>query len=176
MKKDRSSDLERAYRDNKQGLLAWATRATSSVADAEDLVQDAFASALANAESLVEVEDLAAWLFAALRNKVRDLWRRRKTRKLAGESEVSDEAIAEIVAASGLEPDGLFEETELFEALAAAIEELPEEQRSVVEAQVLDGRTFREIAEETGVSIDTLAARKRYAVRRLAVSLRDWFE
>jgi RNA polymerase sigma factor (sigma-70 family) len=84
--------------------------------------------------------------------------------------------MAEFVEAVGFDPADLAEEAELTEALAAAIEELPDEQRSVVEAQVLDGLTFREIAEETGISPDTLAARKRYAIKRLADSLRDWFE
>ena len=77
IKKDEGSELERAYRANKKGLLTWATRATRSIADAEDLVQDAFTAALADTESLIDVDDLAAWLFAALRNKVRDLWRQR---------------------------------------------------------------------------------------------------
>jgi RNA polymerase sigma factor (sigma-70 family) len=176
MKKDKSADLELAYRANKEGYLAWATKATRSITDAEDLVQEAFATALANTESLIEVEDLAAWLFSALRNKVRDLWRRRQTRKRAGESEVADEVIAEIVAASGLDPAELAEEAEFYEALEAAIEALPDEQREVIEAQVLDGFTFREIAEDSELSIDTLAARKRYAVRKLAVALRDWYE
>jgi RNA polymerase sigma factor (sigma-70 family) len=176
MKKDKSADLERAYRTNKKGLLAWATKATRSIADAEDLVQDAFATALANTESLVDVDDLAAWLFAALRNKARDLWRRRETRKRAGESEASDELFAEVIAAAGFEPEGLFETAELADALDEAIEELPVEQRAVIEAQVLDGFTFREIAEMFDVSPDTLAARKRYAVKKLAAALRDWYE
>jgi RNA polymerase sigma factor (sigma-70 family) len=176
MKKDRSSELERAYRENKKGFLAWATRATRSLADAEDLVQDAFAAALVNTDTLTTVDDLAAWLFASLRNKARDLWRRRETRKKVGEAEVSDEAISEIVAAAGLGPAELFEEGELSEALYEAIEELPGEQRSVIEAQVLDGFTFRELAEDSGISADTLAARKRYALKRLAGSLREWFE
>jgi RNA polymerase sigma factor (sigma-70 family) len=175
MKKDRSSELEQAYRQHKKGFLAWATRATRSLAEAEDLVQDAFATALADTESLIDVDDLAAWLFTSLRNRVRDSWRRSKTREKAGEADVSDEVIAEIVAAAGLDPAGLAEEAELAEALSAAVEELPEEQRAVIEAQVLDGFTFRELAEDSGISPDTLAARKRYAIKRLAGSLRDWF-
>jgi RNA polymerase sigma factor (sigma-70 family) len=176
MKKDRSAELEKAYRDNKKGFLAWASKATRSVADAEDLVQEAFATALADSETLIDVDDMAAWLFASLRNKVRDLWRRRETRKRAGEVDVSDEVVAEIFAAAGLGPAELAVGAELGDALSAAIEALPDEQRAVIEAQVIDGFTFREIAEMSGVSPDTLAARKRYAVKRLGDSLRDWFE
>jgi RNA polymerase sigma factor (sigma-70 family) len=176
MNKDRNAELERAYRENKQGFLAWAAKATRSVADAEDLVQDAFATALADSEALIDVDDLAAWLFTSLRNKVRDLWRRRDTRKRAGEADVSVEVVAEIVAAAGFTPAELVEGAELMDALSTAIEALPAEQRAVIEAQVIDGFTFREIAEMTGLSPDTLAARKRYAVKRLGDSLRDWFE
>jgi RNA polymerase sigma factor (sigma-70 family) len=176
MQKDRSSELEKAYRENRKGLQAWAVKATRSITDAEDLVQDAFASVMANTESLVDVDDLAAWLFASLRNRVRDFWRRRETHRRIGETAVSDEVIAEIAEAAGLDPAEMAEETELDEALAAAIEALPDEQRSVIEAQVLDGFTFKEIAEMSGISADTLAARKRYAMKRLADSLRDWFD
>jgi RNA polymerase sigma factor (sigma-70 family) len=176
MRKDESSDLEKVYREKKGGLLSWAAKATRSVLDAEDLVQDAFAKALADTDTLTDVDDLAAWLFTAVRNRVRDLWRRRETRRRAGEIDVSDETIAEIVEASGLDPAGLVAEGELMEALYAAIEELPEPQRTVIEAQVLDGMTFKDLAEASGVSPDTLAARKRYAVKRLAESLREWFE
>jgi RNA polymerase sigma factor (sigma-70 family) len=176
MEKDRSSELEKAYRENKKGFLSWASKATRSVADAEDLVQDAFATALADSDALIDVDDLAAWLFTSLRNKARDLWRRRATRKRAGEADVSDEVVAEIVAAAGFTPAELVEGAELMEALSEAIEALPAEQRAVIEAQVIDGFTFREIAEISGISADTLAARKRYAVKRLGDSLRDWFE
>jgi RNA polymerase sigma factor (sigma-70 family) len=171
----KSSELERAYRENRKGFQAWAAKATRNIADAEDLVQEAFAAALANTDSLIDVDDLAAWLFTSLRNKARDLWRRRETRRKAGEADVSDEILAEIVASAELDPADVAWEAELAEALNAAIEELPEEQRAVIEAQVLDGLTFREIAEETGISPDTLAARKRYAIARLAASLKEWF-
>ena len=174
MKKDRNAELERVYRENKKGFMAWAAKATRSVADAEDLVQDAFATALADSEALIDVDDMAAWLFTSLRNKARDLWRRRDTRKRAGEADVSDGIVAEIVAAAGLGPAELLVEAELTDALSAAIEALPAEQRAVIEAQVIDGFTFREIAEMTGLSPDTLAARKRYAVKKLAESLRNW--
>jgi RNA polymerase sigma factor (sigma-70 family) len=176
MKKDRGPELEKAYRDNRRGFLSWAARATRSVSDAEDLVQDAFAAVLADTESLVDVDDLAAWLFSSLRNKVRDRWRRRETRRRAGETEVPDEVLAEIIAASGLDPADLAEQAELQEALYGAIEELPAEQRAVIEAQVLDGMTFKELAEASGVSQDTLAARKRYAIKKLAAALREWLD
>jgi RNA polymerase sigma factor (sigma-70 family) len=176
MNLERLSNLERVYRENKWGFLSWAARATRSLADAEDLVQDAFAKALADTETLTDVDDLAAWLFVSVRNRVRDLWRRRGTRKRVGEFDVSDATLVEIAEAAGLGPSDMLAEAELLEALYDAIEALPEDQRMVIEAQVLDGLTFREIAQTSGVSPDTLAARKRYAIKRLAEALREWFE
>ena len=176
MNRGAGSDLETAYRENRHGFLAWASKATRSLVDAEDLVQDAFVTALAGAESLSAVDDLAAWLFTSVRNRVKDLWRRGETRRRAGEIAVSDDAIAEIVATAGLDPADLAASSELLEALYDAIEELPDEQRTVIEAQVLDGLTYRELAESSGISPDTLAARKRYAIKRLAAALREWIE
>ncbi len=174
MSKDSRAELERAFRDNRKGLLAWAEKATRSVVDAEDLVQEAFVGALSNLDGLGAVEDMVSWLFVTLRNKVRDRWRRRKTREKAGEVDVAEETISEIVAAAGFDPADAYARAELSEQLADAIDELPAEQRIVIEAQVIDGFTFKEIAEMTGLSIDTLAARKRYAIKKLANSLEDW--
>jgi RNA polymerase sigma factor (sigma-70 family) len=175
MKRD-TSELERVYREKRRGFLAWTAKATHNLVDAEDLVQDAFEKALANSDGLTVVDDLAAWLFASVRNRVRDLWRRRDTRRKAGEIDVADETIAEIVSAAGLDPAESAAAAELMEALYDAIEELPESQRMVIEAQVLDDLTFRELAEASGISPDTLAARKRYAVKALAAALREWIE
>jgi RNA polymerase sigma factor (sigma-70 family) len=175
-KQERNQELERAYRDNKKQYLSWTAKAVRSVTDAEDLVQEAFASAAASAESLAGIDDLAAWLFAVLRNKVRDFSRRRETRKKAGEADVAEELYAEIAAEAGLGPSDFLMASELSEALDEAIAALPEEQRAVIEAQVLDGFTFKEVAEMSGVSPDTLAARKRYAIKRLGASLREWIE
>jgi RNA polymerase sigma factor (sigma-70 family) len=169
-------EIEAAYRAQRQGLIRWIEKATHGLADAEDVLHDAFANALASLSPLDVVENLPAWLFAAVRNRVYDLWRRRDARRRAGESEIAQEAISEIVAATGLDPADMAARDELSDALAQAIALLPPEQRFVIEAQALDGVGFRELSERTGVSIDTLAARKRYAVAKLAKALRGWIE
>lgn len=176
MGQDRVHELEQAYRKRRKGFLAWAERATRNFVDAEDLVQDAFASALGSAESLSGVDDLEAWLFASVRNKARDRWRRKETRRQAGEVYVPLETLTEIAESAGLDPEELALSSELLDALEDAIEELPPEQRAVIEAQTLDGQTFKEMAEASGVSQDTLAARKRYAVKKLAAALDEWLD
>jgi RNA polymerase sigma factor (sigma-70 family) len=173
MKRD-TSELERVYRENRRGFLAWTAKATHNLVDAEDLVQDAFERALAKSEGLTVVDDLAAWLFASVRNRTRDFWRRRETRRKAGEIDVADETIVEIISEAGFDPAESLAAAELTEAVYDAIEELPDDQRMVIEAQVLDGMTFKELAESSGISPDTLAARKRYAVKKLSAALREW--
>ena len=90
--------------------------------------------------------------------------------------DIAAETIEEIAAAAGANPQNLLERSELGEALEIAIKALPSEQRDVLRAQAIEGSSFRELAERTGISINTLMARKRRAVRKLAAALEYWGE
>jgi RNA polymerase sigma factor (sigma-70 family) len=169
-------DRVAAAYQRKGSLLAAARRITRNTQDAEDLLQDVFAGALANLDALSAVENLPGWLFTALRNRIADLWRRRSAHRRAGETDVSSEILAEIATATGLSPEDHVVMMELSDALADAIAALPRDQRAVIEAQALDGIGFRELSERSGVPVGTLTARKRYAVNKLARVLRDWAE
>lgn len=168
--------IEKTYRERRGGLLAWARRHAPDEEAAEDALQDAFIRAIANADALSLVSDLGAWIFTALRNRLADLWRSRGARSRLGAVDMPDELLVELAAETGLDPQELLERSELEEALAVAIEALPLEQREVLQAQAIDGLTFRELAERTGTSIDTLMARKRRALRKLAAALEYWME
>jgi RNA polymerase sigma factor (sigma-70 family) len=168
--------IERTYRERRGGFLAWARRHAPDEEAAEDALQDAFIGALANASALSLVSDIAAWIFTAMRNRLADLWRRREAGSRAGAVDLPEEILEEIAAAAGYDPQDSLLRSELEEALATAIEALPPEQREVLQAQAMDGLTFRELAERTGVSIDTLMARKRRALRKLAAALEYWME
>jgi RNA polymerase sigma factor (sigma-70 family) len=168
------SQIERTYRERGRGFLAWAKRHAPDAATAEDVLQDAFIKALANASALSLVEDLGAWIFSAMRNRLVDLWRGDAARRRAGAAALPDKTVEEIAAAAGFDPLDELVRDEIFEALDTAIEALPAEQREVLEAQTFEGLTFRELAARTGTSIDTLMARKRYAIKKLAAALQDW--
>jgi RNA polymerase sigma factor (sigma-70 family) len=168
--------IEMSYRNNRKGFLARAKKATRNILDAEDLVHEAFANALSNLNVIEKVENLSAWLYTVIRNRIADLWRARQRRAAAGETEVSEETIAEIVATTGLDPSDSLVREELADALTDAVAALPREQREVIEARVIDDFTFRELAEKTGESINTLMTRKKLAVKKLAAALRDWLE
>jgi RNA polymerase sigma factor (sigma-70 family) len=168
--------LDAAYRAKRKEYVGWVTREIRNVADAEDVVQSAFASALNRLDALSTVENLGAWLFASIKNRVVDAWRAKARRWESGERDVSAETLAEIAQATGLDPADALESEALLDALQAAIEALPAEQASVLRAQALEGESFASISRRTGISEDTLASRKRYAIAAIAKALRAWIE
>ncbi|MBN2353811.1 MAG: sigma-70 family RNA polymerase sigma factor [Spirochaetales bacterium] len=166
--------VEKAYRKNRKDFLAAAKMATRNILDAEDVVHEAFAKALSNLDVIRNVENLPAWLFTVVRNRIVDLWRRRRMKAAAGEVNVAEETISEIISSTGLDPSDETVRDALSSALSEAISALPGEQRAVINAQVFDNLTFRELAEKTGESMNTLATRKKMAVKKLAAALRGW--
>jgi RNA polymerase sigma factor (sigma-70 family) len=168
--------LEAAYRNDRGRLLAFALRMGRNLQEAEDVLQDVFTSALARLDLVAALGNPSGYLATAVRNRLLDLWRRARSRRRAGEVDVAEETIDEIVEAVGLDPADEAARAELSDALAEAIGDLPPEQRSVIEAQAFEGVGFRELSERTGTSIDTLMARKRYAIAKLARALKDWID
>lgn len=168
--------IERTYRERGRGFLAWARRHAPDAATAEDMLQDAFIRALANADALSPVGDLAAWIFSAMRNRLVDLWRGEDARRRAGATELREQVLEEVAVEAGLDPQDQLLRNEILAALEVAIEALSAPQREVIRAQALGGVAFRDLAKATGVSIDTLMARKRYAIRNLAAALECWVD
>ena len=125
---------------------------------------------------LSEVRNLPAWLNSLFTRRLIDLWRHDKVRAASGETDVAEDTLREIIDGAGLDPLDGYVRSCLMDALNDALRALPGPQRRVIEAQVFGGRTFREVAEATGESIDTLTARKRYALRKLSRALRHWID
>jgi RNA polymerase sigma factor (sigma-70 family) len=168
--------IAKAYVERKTGFLAWAKHHAPDYETAEDALQDAFIRAITNGNAFQVVEDAAAWIFSTLRNRLVDLWRGRDARRRAGAVDLSPEILEEVAVAAGLGPEAELLRDGLDEALQTAMAALPTEQREVLLAQAIDGITFKELAGKTGVPIDTLMARKRRAVRKLAAALAYWME
>jgi RNA polymerase sigma factor (sigma-70 family) len=168
--------VEQTYRERGRPFLAWARRHAPDMETAEDILQDAFIRALANADALSPVRDLAAWIFSAMRNRLADLWRGEGARRRAGGVDLPEAVLEEVAEEAGLDPQDRLQRDEMLAALDVAIEALPATQRDVIRAQALGGVGFKELAEATGVPIDTLMARKRYAVRKLAAALEYWLD
>ena len=173
---DAHQRLEETYQSEAPRLLARLRRAGRTLEDAEDLVHDVFAETMESLPVVEPIRNLPAWTNALLRRRLIDAWRHERVQEAAGETEVVEETLYDIIAGAGLDPQDAFIRDSLVDALNDALRALPPAQRRVVEAQVFGGLTFREIAEATGESIDTLMARKRYALRNLSRALRHWID
>jgi RNA polymerase sigma factor (sigma-70 family) len=168
--------LEAAYKSEKPRFLARLRAAGRTLEEAEDLVHDVYAETMEHLPLVSEIHNLPAWINALFTRRLIDAWRHEKVRAASGETDVAEDTLREIIAGTGLNPLDGFVRDCLVDALNDALHALPVAQRQVVEAQVFGGLTFREIAEATGESIDTLTARKRYALRSLSRALRHWID
>jgi RNA polymerase sigma factor (sigma-70 family) len=139
--------------------------------DVEDVLQDVF-SELVEAYRLAKpIEQAGAWLFRVARNRIIDLFRRRRTAlprpEAASEGDEDSDRLEELLPSPDAGPEAAYARTVLVEELELALGELPAEQRAVFIAHEIEGRSFREMAAETGLSVNTLLSRKRYAVLHL---------
>ncbi len=143
--------------------------------DAEDVLQDVFYELIQAYRLMKPAEQVTAWLYRVARNRITDLFRRKKAVSLK-ESVTEDEGASsfeDLLPSPDAGPDAIYARNLLFDALDEALEELPVEQREVFIAHEFLGRSFRELAEETGVSVNTLLSRKRYAVLYLRERLQE---
>jgi RNA polymerase sigma factor (sigma-70 family) len=157
-------------------LRSFIRRRVLDTSDAEDVLQDVFYELISAYRMMKPVEQMTAWMFRVARNRVTDLFRRRKTTSLqetVGDAEDAT-TFEDLLPSPDAGPDAVFARQVLLEALEEAIDELPENQREVFVAHEVMGRSFKELSEEMGVSVNTLLARKRYAVLRLRERLSDW--
>lgn len=134
--------------------------------DAEDILQDVFYELVAAYRLMQPVEQVGAWLFRVARNRIIDLFRKRKREASAADS---DEMLRweDLLPSPDAGPDALFARSVLMDELEAALDELPEEQREVFIAHEIEGRSFKELSAETGLGVNTLLSRKHYAVLHL---------
>jgi RNA polymerase sigma factor (sigma-70 family) len=166
--------LHDAYTKEKPKLLNRLRSAGRSIEEAEDLIHDVYAETMERLPLLDQIRNLPAWINSLFKRRVIDAWRKQKVREKRGETDVAEETLREILVETGLDPLDSYVRDCMMDAMNDAMEALPKPQREVIEAQVFGGKTFRDIAENTGVSIDTLTARKRYGIRTLAKALRHW--
>ena len=153
-------------------LASFIRRRVPDPGDAEDVLQDVFSELLEASQLLMPIEHVTGWLYRVARNRIIDLVRRKKPERGGGTGE-DGESIADLLPSPDAGPEALYLRSRLLDELALAIDELPEEQREAFVAHEIDGRSFREIAAATGVNVNTLLSRKRYAVLRLRERLRD---
>jgi RNA polymerase sigma factor (sigma-70 family) len=149
--------------------------------DAEDLLQDVFYELVLAYRLVKPIEQAGAWLFRVARNRIIDRFRKKKTEpRSVARTEDAEEGSAgpleDLLPSPDAGPEAAYARRVLLDEIDAALEELPEEQRFVFVAHELEGKTFRELAAETGVPVNTLLSRKHYAVLHLRRRLRSIYD
>ena len=129
--------------------------------DAEDILQEVFYELVAAYRAMLPLDQVTGWLYQVARNRIIDLFRKKKPEPL------DDLGIEDLLPSADGGPEAAYARSVLLDELDAALDELPPEQREVFVAHEFQGRSFKEMAAESGVSINTLLSRKRYAVLHL---------
>jgi len=169
--------ISEAVRRDEPRLRSFIRRHVADTGEAEDILQDVFYELIETYRMMKPVEHVTAWLFRVARNRMIDMFRRRKSESLsAPATEAEGDTLEDLLPSAEAGPEANYARMLLLDALDEAIEDLPEEQREVFVAHELMGRSFKEIAAETGVSVNTLLSRKRYAVLHLRQQLKSIYE
>jgi RNA polymerase sigma factor (sigma-70 family) len=161
-------------------LRRFIRRRVPNASDAEDIVQDVFHELVEANRLLMPIEHVTGWLFRVARNRIIDLFRRKE---LEGPSDATGVdagggllRLEELLPSPDAGPEAAYARGVLLDELALAVAELPREQRVVFVAHEVEGKSFKRMAAETGVSLNTLLARKRYAVLHLRKRLQDIYD
>ncbi|HEV1995282.1 MAG TPA: RNA polymerase sigma factor [Candidatus Acidoferrum sp.] len=166
--------------EERSRLRNFIRRRVRDPSDAEDIVQEVFYELVEANRLLMPIEHVTGWLFRVARNRITDLFRKKKTETFS-DAAVEDEdgevlQIEDLLPSPDAGPEALYARRVLLNELELAVDGLPEEQREVFVGHELEGRSFKEMAAETGVSVNTLLSRKRYAVLHLRERLQSIYD
>jgi RNA polymerase sigma factor (sigma-70 family) len=163
--------------EERSRLRNFIRRRVPDPSDAEDIVQEVFFELVEANRLLMPIEHVTGWLFRVARNRITDLFRKKKPETFSDATVMDEDGealrIEDLLPSPDAGPEALFFRSVLLDELELAIDELPEEQREVFVAHELEGRSFKEMAAETGVKVNTLLSRKRYAVLHLRERLQS---
>ncbi len=161
-------------------LRNFIRRRVPDPADAEDIVQEVFYELVEANRLLMPIEHVTGWLFRVARNRITDLFRRKKAEAFSDaaiETEDGEQLqIEDLLPSPDAGPEALYFRHALLDELEVTLDELPAEQREVFVAHEVEGRSFKELSAETGVNVNTLLARKRYAVLHLRERLQNIYD
>ena len=175
--------------EERSRLRNFIRRRVPDSADVEDILQEVFFELVEANRLLMPIDHVTGWLFRVARNRIVDLFRKKKPERFSDVAEfdglrsaADDERsgdlryIEELLPSADAGPEALYVRSVLLDELELALDELPANQREVFIAHELDGRSFKELSAESGVNINTLLARKRYAVLHLRKRLREIYD
>ena len=172
--------ITQVVRQEQGRLRNFIRRRVPDPLDAEDILQEVFYELVEANRLLMPIEHVTGWLFRVARNRITDLFRKKKPESFSDAAVADEEGellrLEDLLPSPDAGPDALYARSVLLEELEFALDELPEEQREVFVGHELEGRSFKEMAAETGVSVNTLLSRKRYAVLHLRERLQSIYD
>lgn len=172
--------IDEVVKREQSRLRNFIRRRVPDPADVEDIVQDVFYKLVEANRLLMPIEHVTGWLFRVARNRITDVFRKKKPETFSATAVEDEEGellqIEDLLPSPDAGPEALYLRNALLDELELALEELPHEQREAFIATEVEGRSFRELSAETGVNVNTLLARKRYAVLHLRERLQDIYD
>ena len=177
---ERDRQISEIIAEERSRLRNFIRRRVPDPRDAEDILQDVFYELVEANRLLMPIQHVTGWLFRVARNRITDLFRKKKPESFS-DAAVADEdgevlQWEDLLPSPDAGPEELHARNVLLDELELAIDELPEEQREVFVAHELEGRSFKEMAAATGVTVNTLLSRKRYAVLHLRERLQGIYD
>jgi RNA polymerase sigma factor (sigma-70 family) len=174
---EQDREISEIIAEERSRLRNFIRRRLPDPSDAEDIVQEVFSELVEANRLLMPIEHVTGWLFRVARNRITDLFRKTKPESF-GDAAVEGEdddvlRIEDLLPSPDAGPEALYARGVLLHELEVALGELPAEQRAVFIAHELEGRSFKELAAESGVNVNTLLSRKRYAVLHLRARLQN---
>jgi RNA polymerase sigma factor (sigma-70 family) len=177
----KNSQLAEVVAREQSRLRNFIRRRVRDRRDAEDILQDVFSKLVEANALLMPIEHVTGWLFRVARNRITDVFRKKVPEALPDLRAGDDDddtgvTLEQLLPSPDAGPDALVMRNTVLDAVAAALAELPPDQRDVFVAHELDGRSFKEISAATGVGVNTLLSRKRYAVLHLRKRLQRIYD
>ena len=171
MAAEQDQRISEVVKRERSRLLNFIRRRVADPGDAEDVLQDVFYRLIEANQLLMPIEHVTGWLFRVARNRITDLFRKNQPENFSdlGGADEDGEVLSfeDLLPSPDAGPEAAFARSVLLDELESALHELPAEQREVFVAHEFEGRSFKDLAAETGLSVNTLLARKRYAVVHL---------
>jgi len=163
--------------NEQQRLRSFIRRLVANEADVDDLLQEVFFELVRAHRLLLPIDFVTGWLYRVARNRITDLFRKKRPESFGNATQETDEGellgLEDLLPSQDAGPEAQYLRNLLLDEMRRAIAELPPEQREVFVAHELEGRSFKELAGETGANINTLLSRKRYAVLHLRERLQN---
>src|ERR1700683_3359158 len=177
---EQDRQISEAIAQEQARLRNFIRRRVPDRSDAEDILQDVFYELVEAYRLMKPIEQVGAWMFRVARNRITDLFRKSKPEALADQHVAAGDGdfflLEELLPSPDAGPDAVYARTVLLEEIEDALDELPDDQREVFIAHEIEGRSFKQLAAETGLSMNTLLSRKHYAVIYLRERLREIYD